>query len=250
VPGLGQYKSGVSLSERARVSEAQILGGHFDATRERIAATRDAPILMLHDTTEFSWQRDSAQAVGVLGKTNSGRDVEGRVRQHTVCGLLMHSSLAVTAEGLPLGLAAIKFWTRSKFKGTAALKRSINPTRVPIEEKESMCWLDNVRQSSAMFTQPQQCVHMGDRGSDIYELFCQAHDVGAHFIFRTCADRLAGDGTCTVKGYMQQCAIGGCTGLKCVAFRVTAALRCLNSNTLACACGHHGPNKSAIRLVH
>ena len=62
----------------------------------------------------------------------------------------MHSSLAVTADGLPLGLAAIKFWTRSKFKGTAALKRSINPTRVPIEKKESMCWLDNVRQSSAL----------------------------------------------------------------------------------------------------
>ena len=55
-----------------------------------------------------------------------------------------------------------------------------------------------------MFAQPQQCVHIGDRGSDIYELFCQAHDIGAHFIFRTCADRLAGDGTHTVATYMQQ----------------------------------------------
>jgi hypothetical protein len=126
------------------------------------------------------------------------------VRIHTVCGILMHSSLALTTDGLPLGLAAVKFWTRSKFKGTNALKRRVNPTRVPIEEKESMCWLDNVRQSSAMFAQPQQCVHIGDRESDIYELFCQAHDVGAHFIFRTCADRLAGDGTHTVATYMRQ----------------------------------------------
>ena len=38
----------------------------------------------------------------------------------------MHSSLAVTTEGLPLGLAAIKFWSRKKFKGTNALKRRIN----------------------------------------------------------------------------------------------------------------------------
>ncbi|SFQ33641.1 hypothetical protein SAMN05216330_12811 [Bradyrhizobium sp. Ghvi] len=45
----------------------------------------------------------------------------------------MHSSLAVTVEGLPLGLAAVKFWTRKKFKGTAQLKK-INPTRVPIEK--------------------------------------------------------------------------------------------------------------------
>ncbi|MES2362636.1 MAG: hypothetical protein V4646_12655 [Pseudomonadota bacterium] len=126
------------------------------------------------------------------------------MRQHTVCGLLMHSSMAITCEGLPLGLAAVKFWSRSKFKGTAALKRSINPTRVPIEEKESICWLDNVRQASAMFGQPEQCVHIGDRGSDIYELFCEARNAGSHFIFRTCADRLAGDGTHTVATYMRQ----------------------------------------------
>jgi hypothetical protein len=132
-------------------SEADILGGHFKATQERIAASGVGPVLMLHDTTEFSWQRDSAQAIGVLGKIDSGRDAQGRLRNHTVCGLLMHSSLAVTRKGLPLGLAAIKFWTRSKFKGSAALKRLINPTRVPIEEKESMCWLDNVRQASALF---------------------------------------------------------------------------------------------------
>ena len=47
----------------------------------------------------------------------------------------MHSSLAVTTEGLPLGLAAIKFWTRKKFKGTNALKKTVNPTRIPIETK-------------------------------------------------------------------------------------------------------------------
>ena len=57
----------------------------------------------------------------------------------------MHSSLAVTAEGLPLGLTAIKFWSREKFKGTNALKKRINPTRVAIEEKESIRWLDNLR---------------------------------------------------------------------------------------------------------
>jgi len=36
---------------------------------------------------------------------------------HTVCGLLMHSSLVVTTEGLPLGIAAVKFWTRKKLIG-------------------------------------------------------------------------------------------------------------------------------------
>jgi hypothetical protein len=32
-----------------------------------------------------------------------------RVKSHMICGILMYSSLALTTEGLPLGLAAIKF---------------------------------------------------------------------------------------------------------------------------------------------
>ena len=83
-----------------RISEAEILAGHFDATRERFAAT----------------------------------------------------------EGAPLGLAAVKFWTREKFKGTVALKKKINPTRVPIEGKESIRWLENLRQSTALFGDPARCM--------------------------------------------------------------------------------------------
>lgn len=75
---------------------------------------------------------------------------------------------------------------------------------MPIEQKESICWLQNVRRASALFEQPEQCVHIGDRGSDIYELFCEARDAGAHCLFRTCADRLAVDGTQTVAAYMQR----------------------------------------------
>jgi hypothetical protein len=116
----------------------------------------------------------------------------------------MHSSLAVTTEGLPLGLAAIKFWTRAKFKGTNALKKRINPTRVPIEEKESIRWLENLKQSTALFAEPQRCVHIGDRESDIYELFCTAQAAGTHFVIRTCVDRLAGDGAHTIAAEMKE----------------------------------------------
>lgn len=94
-----------------RVSEADILAGHFQSTRERTIAT-DGSILVLHDTTEFSYQRENSDAIVITKSINSGRDKAGRLRSHTVCGILMHSSLAVTTEGLPLGLTAVKFWTR------------------------------------------------------------------------------------------------------------------------------------------
>ena len=101
-----------------RVSEEDILRGHFDATQRRFAASA-GPILVLHDTTEFSWQRRRPEAVGFTTKVSSGKDKSGRDRIHTVCGLLMHSSLAVTTDGLPLGIAAIKFWNRKKFSKPA-----------------------------------------------------------------------------------------------------------------------------------
>ena len=121
----------------------------------------------------------------------------------------MHSSLVVTLSGLPLGLAAIKIWTRKKFKGTRALKRKVNPTRVPIEEKESYRWLENVRQSTDLLADPERCVHIGDRESDIYELFCAALDAGTHFLVRTRVDRLADDGTRTVSVAMKEVRLKG-----------------------------------------
>lgn len=134
-------KAAYRLFSNERVSEEDILSGHFEATRERFAATT-GPILVVQDTTEFSFQRERPEKIGQTCRVNSGQDKDGRCRMHTVCGLLMHASLAVTTDGLPLGLGAIKFWPRTKFKATAALTRKVNPTRVPIEQKESIRWLE------------------------------------------------------------------------------------------------------------
>lgn len=160
------------------MEEADILSGHFAATRARYDDCT-GPILLIQGTTEFPYQRTNTSAVGLAKSVNSGRDKDGRWRHHTVYGMLMHSSLAVAVEGLLLGLPAVKFWTRKKFKGTAQLKKKINPTRVPIEKKESVRWLHNLRQSIERL-QPQRCTHIGDRESDIYELYCLTQELGAH----------------------------------------------------------------------
>ena len=191
-----------------RVQEGDILSGHFGATRERFEAT-EGTVLLLQDTTEFSYERARPELVGMTKSVNTGKDKKGRPRSHTLCGILMHSSLAVTTDGLPLGLAAVKFWTRKKFKGTAALKKKINPTRVPIEQKESVRWLDNLRQSIDLLGDPSRCIHVGDRESDIFELYCLTQELGTHFIVRMQTDRLAGDGAHTISSEMEEIAIKG-----------------------------------------
>ena len=192
----GSTKAAYRFLSNSRIDEAAILGGHFQATRERFADVGGKrPLLVLHDTTEFSYRREKTGPIGLLTTCYMWHDAEGRPRLHTLCGLLMHSSLVVTTDGVPLGLAAIKFWTRNKFKGTNALKRKINPTRMPIEKKESVRWLENLRQSTTLLNDPERCVHIGDRESDIFELFCAAQQVGTHFVVRTCVDRRSENAT-------------------------------------------------------
>jgi len=197
----GATKAAYRFLDNDRVSEAEILAGHFQATRERFAAV-DGPVLVLHDTTEFSFTRSDTAAIGQTHKVASGhRDERGRPRMHTVCGILMHSSLVVTTDGLPLGLVAVKLWTRKKFKGTNALqgknidsgKHSVNTTRIPIEEKESIRWLENARQATEVLGDPSRIIHIGDRESDIYELFSECDSLDTKFIFRTCVNRRTED---------------------------------------------------------
>ncbi|MER9927466.1 hypothetical protein NKJ84_32525 [Mesorhizobium sp. M0048] len=160
-------KAAYRFLDNPRVTEHRVLAGYFAATAARIAAS-EGPILILQDTTEFIYSRAQSGKIGFTKTINAGRYKAGQPNVLTLCGVLMHSSLAVTLTGTPLGLTAVKFWTRTKFKGRLALKRHINPTRVPIETKESYRWLENLRQSIALVGAAERCVHVGDRESDIY----------------------------------------------------------------------------------
>ena len=201
-------KAAYRFFSNENVSEDRILEGHFAASALRIQAT-SGPILILQDTTEFNFKRAAPEKIGFTHVSTGHKLKDGRRKKHVVCGFQMHASLAITPDGLPLGLTAVKFWSRSAFKGTAALKRKINPTRVPIEQKESMRWLDNLRLSTELAAAPERCVHVGDRESDIYELYCLAEELGTGFLVRSCVDRLAEDGGTTIAKVMARVQASG-----------------------------------------
>ena len=187
-------KAAYRFFSNGRVSEEQILAGHFLATRERIPCTGEL-FLVVHDTTEFSYKLEDMAAVGLVSKGSVRKDAQGRPVYFTTCGINLHSSLAVTLEGLPLGLTAVKFWSRKAFKGRKEKRKAHN---APIEEKESVRWLENLRSSTELLGQPQRCVHVGDQESDIFDLFGVAQQLETHFLVRTRADRLADGGPETV----------------------------------------------------
>ena len=57
----------------AELSEEGILAGHFGSTRSRFVAT-SGPVLVLQDTTEFTYQRERPERIGVMHSHNCGRD--------------------------------------------------------------------------------------------------------------------------------------------------------------------------------
>jgi hypothetical protein len=120
-----------------------------------------------------------------------------------MCGILMHSSLALTPEGLPLGFISKKFWNRDKFKNVKSLYRRKNATRIPIEKKESFRWIEGVHNANTGCGEPERLIHIGDREADIYELFCAALSDKSNFLVRIKVDRRTKDEIITIEDILK-----------------------------------------------
>jgi len=125
-------KAAYRFFSNARVSEDKILAGHMQSTRERLPSG-EGPILVLHDTTEFIYHPKDPVAIGVVSKGASHKDPQGKPVLFTTSGICLHSSLVVTTAGLPLGLAAAKFWRREEFKNSHAPQNKAKAYRRAIE---------------------------------------------------------------------------------------------------------------------
>lgn len=95
-------KAATRFLDNDRVNEADSLAGHLEPTADHAAAI-EGPPLVLPGTTDFSYQREDSEAIGQTGIIRGVADKKGWPRPHTVCGILMHASLGVPPEGLPLG---------------------------------------------------------------------------------------------------------------------------------------------------
>jgi Transposase DNA-binding len=99
IPLVCQYwantKAAYRFFDNERVGEAEILGGHFQATRDRASAT-SGPILVMHDTTEFTYKREDVDAVGKTRVNFNRAYRDGKPRLYTACASPnSHASAAI-----------------------------------------------------------------------------------------------------------------------------------------------------------
>lgn len=149
-------KGAYRLLENPAVDPAALLASHVQATLERVQAV--PLVLAVQDTTTLDYSHHPATAG--LGPIGNGF---GR-------GLLVHSTLAITPDRLPLGLLAQQDWTRDPDDRGKKHRRK----QLPISEKESQKWLTSLRTVSAWAAEcpTTQFVSVGDAEADIYDVFC------------------------------------------------------------------------------
>jgi hypothetical protein len=143
-------------SPAAEVNPDRILRGHRERTIGRMKACER--VLGIQDTTDLDFSdRLHCNGLGDIGKNQTGAVSQG---------LKMHSLLSVSDKGIPLGVLQTQIYA-SHFHET---KKA--PDR-PIEEKETYRWLttlDNLN-DAAQYLPDTEVIGVGDRESDIFELF-------------------------------------------------------------------------------
>lgn len=174
-----------------------LLEPHYKATQQRVAAEK--LVLAVQDTTSLNYTTHPAtENLGPIGS-----------KQGEIIGLLVHSTMAFDVEGTPLGLLDVQCWARD----AAAFGQSHQRKQRPIEEKESSKWLKSFRSVAEVQRRnpDTRIVSIGDRESDLYELFQEAlkDAQGPWLLIRAEQDRRLAEGQEHLESWMAQQPVAG-----------------------------------------
>lgn len=171
-------KAAYRLFSNEKATLDKILHPHQMRTRERMQA--HSLVLAVQDTTFLSYTAHP--------KTTGLGPIRGA--NQNLFGLVMHTTLCVTPDGLPLGVLDQHIWARSEEKRgmTKAQLRNL-----PLEEKESYKWLQALECTMQVAPPGTRVVTVGDRGADVYELFVRGQELQTGLLIRASQDRILMD---------------------------------------------------------
>ena len=156
------------------VDEKSILSSHTVKTAER-CSKHNGRILVAQDTTVLDFS--SRTNLYGLGPTGTGGGY----------GIMMHSAFVMNEQKLPLGILGLRLWCRD---GSNVGIRKTRSKR-NIMEKESAKWIWGLEQVNKQLSGlDKEVVLIGDRESDIYELFCADRASNVHLLVRMTENRV------------------------------------------------------------
>ena len=169
----GELRAGRFFAS-TKVTTAKIIAGW---SRHTGAACAGRHVLAIDDTCEVKFPTTAQRRRGL-----------GPVKKGKAYGLLVHSMLAVDAtSGACLGLVGGQIWTREGVNPIPHSKR-------PLQERESMRWLDAAEQAKRVLQPAAMVTVVDDRESDIYAKWASVPAAGFHMLTRVMNDRLLATG--------------------------------------------------------
>lgn len=168
-----QLKAAYRFFDNDEVDTDGILSAHIGQTLTRMNAM--PVILAVQDTTEYNLTHLSST-------TGLGYCSHAHMR-----GFFMHSMLALTPEGLPLGVLGMKTWARP----LEQLGKSKERRKLPIAEKESAKWTQGVQHLTTLKSHcpDTQIVGVCDREADVYDVFIAERARGVDWLVRAAWNR-------------------------------------------------------------
>jgi len=175
-----EAKAAYRMLSNEKLNDEEILCQTVESTNRRISESCCKIILAVQDTMLVSYDgHEKTAGIGWISDKTLGVNV--------------HSCVAVTPEGLSLGLLSQTSWTREIRSDTSASKDKKKER--PIEEKESYRWLETMESSSKKLSSDVKLIHICDRDGDMYELFEKAEKTGQSFVIRVVQNRVTVEGT-------------------------------------------------------
>lgn len=178
-------KAAYRFFQNNSVDYKDIINHHSQVTRTR--ANNEDVVLAIQDTSYFNYSHHpKTQGLGILSRFT------GKYKKDILTkGLYMHSTLAINTDGLPLGLLDQKITAREVLSDEKiAVKKRSHNIALPIEEKESIRWLNSMRKTASIFeNENKKIVTIADRESDIYDLFLLAQELDTHYLIRASHNR-------------------------------------------------------------
>lgn len=171
--GIADMKGAYRLFDNKKVTPEGILAGHRESTITRI--NQHAIILLIQDTTKFDYSgHPSVDGLGLYSCFEGNR------------GILLHTTLAITTDGVPLGIMDQKYWIRPIEERGKKHERK----KLPTEKKESNRWIESLKKSTKGITGTfVKAVTIADREADIYDLFKSSMETKQDILIRAVGTR-------------------------------------------------------------
>lgn len=184
-----ETKAAYRFFQNESVEVQEILEAHRSKTVQRAAKHRT--VLAIQDTSYFVY----TSHLKTKGLSRMSLKKGKNVPKIYSNGLMMHLCLAVTTQGLPLGLLDQKIFSRKlRPQKTHAAKYAKPHDHLPVEEKESYRWLEALASTKTAMGDAQ-VVAVADREADFYDLFKLSDQIGCPVLVRANADRTINRGS-------------------------------------------------------